>query len=73
MRNQQYVEHRTQVYKTAAVSRITGKCRSSIYQGIKNGTFPAPIKLGARSIGWLSTDIDAWINSRVEATSGKAA
>lgn len=73
MRNPQYVAHRTQVFKMAAVSQITGRCRTSIYQGVKNGTFPAPIKLGARSVGWLSTDIDAWINSRVEATSGKAA
>lgn len=73
MRNQQYVEHRTQMLRMAAVSQITGKCKSSIYQGIKNGTFPAPIKLGARSIGWLSTDIDAWIDSRVKATFGKAA
>jgi prophage regulatory protein len=30
-----------------------------------DGTFPKSIELGARSIGWLSSDIDAWIDSRV--------
>jgi prophage regulatory protein len=27
-------------------------------------TFPAPISLGGRSIGWLESDVHAWINER---------
>jgi prophage regulatory protein len=39
--------------------------RSSLYAAIKAGTFPAPISLGEKSVGWLSHEIDAWISSRV--------
>lgn len=40
--------------------------RSSIYAGVKNGTFPAPVKLGERAVGWLASSIDAWIQSRAQ-------
>jgi hypothetical protein len=33
--------------------------RSAWYKGVKEGRVPQGIKLGARSIAWRSTDIDA--------------
>jgi prophage regulatory protein len=44
----------------------TGLCRSSIYAALANpdADFPRPVKLSARSIGFRSDDIDAWIASR---------
>jgi prophage regulatory protein len=44
----------------------TGRSRSSIYADIDRGEFPKPIKLGARAVGWLSDDINGWIQVRVE-------
>lgn len=41
--------------------------RSSVYAGVKTGTFPAPVKLGERAVGWLASSIDAWIQSRAQA------
>lgn len=29
--------------------------------------FPKPIRLGANSVGWLESDIDAWIDARIAA------
>ena len=46
-------------------SRI-GYCRSSIYNLVASGEFPKPIRLGPRAIGWLESDIEQWIASRVE-------
>jgi len=47
------------------VEKATGKKRSTIYRHIAAGTFPAPYDLGSsRSVGWLSTEINAWILSR---------
>lgn len=46
------------------VMKRTGKSRSAIYQGVSEGTFPAPVKLGPRAVGWISDSIDAWIESR---------
>ena len=45
-----------------------GLSRSSIYAAIANGRFPAPIQLGVRAVGWLESDIDAWVSKRVEAS-----
>ncbi len=46
----------------------TGLSRSTIYQRIQAGQFPAQIALGARAVGWLEADIDAWIAGQVERT-----
>lgn len=50
-----------------AVLGIIGVSRSKLYADIKAGEFPPPISLGARAVGWLDTEIDAWINDRVGA------
>lgn len=34
--------------------------RSSIYSGIKCGSFPSPVKVGARAVRWKSEDIQEW-------------
>jgi prophage regulatory protein len=49
--------------------QVKGRCglgRASIYAGVKNGTFPAPIKLGERAVGWLASSVDAWIQTRIQ-------
>jgi len=44
-----------------------GICRASIYQHMETGTFPKQISLGARAVGWLEYEIDAWLAARVSA------
>jgi prophage regulatory protein len=53
------------VMKLPAVQSTTGLSRSTIYAFISQGRFPKPIPLGARSVGWLSSEVDDWINSRI--------
>lgn len=38
--------------------------RSSIYLMIKQGHFPAGLKIGARAVGWRESTVDAWLASR---------
>ena len=38
--------------------------RSSIYLALSEDKFPKPIRLGARSVGWLESEVDAWIESK---------
>lgn len=45
----------------------TGLCKSTIYQQIRNGEFPSHIPLGARRVGWLSSEINRWIADRIAA------
>jgi prophage regulatory protein len=42
-----------------------GLSRSTIYLYIQKGEFPAPVKLGSRSVAWNSEDIDAWIQEKL--------
>jgi len=48
------------------VEQITGRSRSSIYDGIADGTFPKPVKIGARAVAWPESVIRAWIAERME-------
>lgn len=42
----------------------TGMKRSTLYQAIQRGEFPAARKIGRRAVAWRAEDVDAWINSR---------
>lgn len=50
------------IMKRSEVEYKTGLSRSSIYAKMADGTFPRAIKLGARSVGWLESDINQWVN-----------
>lgn len=52
------------ILRLPAVIERTGLSRSSIYSAMQNGDFPSRISLGARAVGWLSDDIDKWVQSR---------
>lgn len=43
----------------------TGLSRSVFYLHLKNGTFPAPIRIGKRSVGWAEGQVSAWINQQI--------
>ena len=56
------------ILRIKKVNERTGLSRSTLYLLIKAGKFPAPIALGARAVGWLSSDVEAWIESRIAAS-----
>ena len=53
------------IIRLPKVEERTGKSRSRIYADIEAGTFPKPIKLSARAVGWIESEIDAWIDSKI--------
>lgn len=34
--------------------------KPTLYRQIKEGSFPAPVKVGTRAVAWLAHEIDAW-------------
>ena len=56
------------------VKHQVGLGRTSIYARIKSGEFPSPISLSnnGRAVAWDSLAIDAWIESRINASGGAA-
>ena len=39
-----------------------------LWENVKNGTFPKPISLGARAVGFIEDEVDEWIASRIAAS-----
>ena len=54
------------ILRLPEVKARTGLSRSTIYLRIAEGKFPPPINLGERSVGWVESEIDAWISKRIE-------
>lgn len=54
------------ILRRKQVEARTGLARSTIYHQIKAGTFPRPIPLGPRAVGWLESDVSNWIAERVQ-------
>jgi prophage regulatory protein len=56
------------------VQEKTGLKHSAIYERVLKGRFPKQFRLGAKAVGWLEEEIDAWIDTQVAARdAGKAA
>lgn len=53
------------------VKERIGCSRSSIYLMISQNLFPTPISLGGRSVGWLESEINDWIDQRIQASREK--
>lgn len=48
------------------VKMRTGLSRSTIYLRIAQGTFPKPVGLGGRAVGWLEAEVQDWLQRRVD-------
>lgn len=55
------------ILRRQLVESQTGLSRSKIYDLITRDEFPRPIKIGARAVGWVEADIEAWINAKIDA------
>jgi prophage regulatory protein len=47
------------------VEARVGLRKSSIYDAMRRGVFPVPIKLSRRAVCWPASAIDAWIAERI--------
>ncbi len=56
------------IIRLPVVINRTGLKRSPIYALIAEGRFPKQIKLGTKASGWLESEVDQWIESRIEAS-----
>jgi len=49
------------------VIQISGYRRTTIYEMIKAGNFPAPVHLGPRAVAWVESEVEAWMQERIDA------
>lgn len=55
----------TRILRRPEVEARTGLSRSTIYAAISNGTFPKPVQLTVRTVGWPEATIEAWLEARI--------
>ncbi|MGM7819959.1 helix-turn-helix transcriptional regulator [Yersinia enterocolitica] len=55
------------------VQRRTGYSKAWIYRLISQRRFPQSVKIGTRSIAFIESEIDEWINQRIAESRGEAA
>lgn len=56
------------ILRLPGVKGRTGLSRSSIYDKVKRGEFPEPVRLGERAVGWVEAEIEAWLGARIAAS-----
>ena len=49
------------ILRRDAVLALTGLSRSGMYDLIAKGLFPQPVRLGKRRVGWVDSEVYAWI------------
>jgi prophage regulatory protein len=54
------------ILRLPAVKTRTGLSRSTIYLRVAEGRFPKPISLGARAVGWVDAEVEAWLAGLIE-------
>ena len=59
------------ILRLPAVKTRTGLSRSTIYLRVSEGTFPKPISLGARAVGWVDAEVEAWLACQIQQSRGR--
>ena len=55
------------IMRVPEVVQVTGLSKTTIWRRVKNGDFPAPVRLGSlatRSVGWRESEVKGWLGSR---------
>jgi prophage regulatory protein len=69
------------ILRRKQVEARTGLSRSAIYGKLRRDpkrpseydpTFPRPVSLGARAVGWIESELEAWLAAQVEKSRKKA-
>jgi prophage regulatory protein len=62
----------TRIIRRPQVQDRTGLSRSSIYAKLDrkseatfDPTFPKPVSIGARAVGWIEVEVEEWLRLRV--------
>ena len=62
-----------QFLRLPQVVKATGWSKITIYRAVRDGRFPKPVQLGARSIAWPESEVAAWQEGRKAERDGLAA
>ena len=52
------------IYRREALLKILGISKSTLRNWILTQGFPCPIQLGPRAVGWVASQVHAWLDQR---------
>jgi len=55
-----------QILRLPQVCKATGLGRSMIYRLESERRFPCRVRIGARAVGWVEAEVQAWMAGRIE-------
>ena len=61
------------ILRRKEVEAVTGLGRSTIYELMAENKFPQQVPLHGRAVGWVSSQVQEWIQSRISESRGVAA
>ncbi len=62
------------ILRRKQVEARTGLSRSTIYAKLRRNpnrpsdydpTFPKPVSMGAKAVGWIESELDAWLTAQI--------
>ena len=68
------IQNALTILRRKQVEARTGLSRSTIYSKLKHNpkrpgdydpSFPVPISIGAKAVGWIEAELDAWLTAQV--------
>lgn len=63
------------ILRRKQVEQRTGLSRSSIYARLRHNpkrpgdydqSFPKPVSVGAKAVGWIESEIESWLSAQIE-------
>ena len=61
-------ESTDRLLRLSEVLTRTALGRSTIYRLMREGSFPEPLRIGARAVRWRQSEVEDWVAARPRAT-----
>ncbi len=55
------------ISRSPEVEKITGLSKVTIWRQERQGQFPRRVRIGRRSVGWFTSEIEAWLQDKKKA------
>ena len=72
-KRKQIIKNNKKFLRLPAVLEQVGYKSSTIYEMIKEGSFPAPVHLGPRLTAWVESEVQQWMQDRIDERDEKEA
>jgi prophage regulatory protein len=60
------VQQAPTILRRRQVEARVGLSRSTIYEKMSRGEFPSSVSLGLRAVGWVESEVQNWIDRRIQ-------